>query len=155
IATGIEQEEWTDEAHRLLAGIKPSDLQKRDIWKLLTTLVQVEPDEDVFPIRAPYGGSSRTIGLNALSAEFGLWYTLADCVASKLKTGSAPRIVRAIRFIPKQPQPGLKPIDIGGNPGFHIDPYKDDFYRRVIELRGQVQAEEKQARAEGRTEDAE
>jgi hypothetical protein len=42
-----------------------------------------------------------TIGLNHLSSDRGLWFTLADCVASKLLTGKAPKVERAIRFRPQ------------------------------------------------------
>ena len=62
--------------------------------------------------------------------------------------------MKAIRFTPKEPQSGLQPITIGGNAAYRIDPYKDDFYRRVIELRGQIQQAAKQAFKDGRVEEA-
>ena len=62
--------------------------------------------------------------------------------------------MKAIRFTPKEPQSGLQSIVLGGNGKFRINPNKDDFYKRVIELRGQVQAALKAARAEGHTHDA-
>lgn len=155
IATGINHEDYTLEARMLLNRVGLADLQRQNIWPFLTTLVQVEAHDDVFPVRAAYNGTSRTIGLNHLRSNEPLSYTLADCIASKLLTGKAPKIVRATRFTPKDPQPGLKPIDIAGNPEFRIDPYKNDLFKHVIELRGDVQSQEKQAKAEGRTEDAE
>ncbi len=156
IATGIDHEDWTDETRMLLARVGLRDLRYRNLWPFLTTLVQIVPDDDVLPVRARYG-DSRTIGLNRLSAGFGLWYTLADCIASKLHTGKAPKIIRAIRFTPRASQEGLKPITIGGNDAFRIDPNDDglDLYKRIIELRGQVQSTLKAARADGRKQDAE
>ena len=154
IATGIEQEDWTAEARMLLERVTLDDLKRQNIWKFLTTLVQVSPDEDVFPVRARYGEDSRTIGINCLSSKIGLWYTLADCIASKLHTGKALKILKAIRFTPKGVQPGLRSIAISGNGEFRIDPSTDDLYKRIIELRGQVQSDQKQAKAEGRSHDA-
>lgn len=157
IATGIDHEDWTGEARMLLARVGLDDLRYRNLWPFLTTLVQIEPADDVVPVRAPYGGDSRTIGLNHLSAGFGLWYTLADCIASKLHTGKTPKIIRAIRFTPRARQEGLKPITIGGNEAFRIDPNDEDLdlYKRIIELRGEVQSDLKKARAEGREHDTE
>ena len=87
-----------------------------ETWKQLTTLVQVQPEADIFPVRARYATRIKeqtksadmpTIGVNYLSADRPLWFTLADCVASKLLTGKAPKVVRAIRFSAKPPQAEL------------------------------------------------
>ncbi len=157
IAKGVEHEDWTSEAQMLVARVGTDDLRYRNIWPFLTTLVQIVPDDDVLPVRAPYGESSRTIGLNRLSASFGMWYTRADCIASKLQPGKAPKIIKPIRFTPKGRQDGLRPITIGGNGSFRIDPNDEgfDLYKRIIELRGEVQSERKKALAEGRIHDAE
>ena len=82
-----------------------------------------------------------TIGVNYLSTDRPLWFTLADCIASKLLTGKAPKVVRAIRFSAKPAQSNLRPIEIAGNPEFRVNPYKNDFYQRVIELRRRVKAD--------------
>jgi hypothetical protein len=87
-----------------------------------------------------------TIGVNFLSSERPLWFTLADCVASKLLTGKAPKVFRAIRFAPKPPQDGLRGLKVAGHTDYVVDPYKDDFYKRVIELRRRVKAEHKEAK---------
>jgi hypothetical protein len=78
-----------------------------------------------------------------------LTYTLADCVGSKLHTEKAPTVVRAIAFLPRKPQAGLQPIDIAGKPDYRVDPYKDDYYRKLIELRNDVKKRAKAARAAG------
>ena len=80
-----------------------------------------------------------------------VWFTLADCIASKLLTGKAPKVVRAIRFLAKAPQPNLRAVEIAGNPEFRVNPYKDDFYKRVIELRRRVKADLKEAKSWIRT----
>ena len=153
IASGVEHQDWTAEAAALLDKASLTEVRKPDFWTTLNVLVQVAADNDIFPVRARYAESARTIGLNRLS-DLDHWFTLADCIASKLITGKAPKVRKAIRFTSKEPQSGLKPIIIGGNAAYQIDPYSDDFYRRVIELRGQIQQEARQARKDGRAEDA-
>ena len=60
------------------------------------------PDADIFPVRAAYGGDAQTtIGLNYFSSDTPLWFTLADCITSKLLTGKTPKILQAITFYPR------------------------------------------------------
>jgi hypothetical protein len=154
IAQGMTEQDATAETQAFLDQVQLSDLQDPATWKQLTTLVQVQPEADIFPVRARYATRIKeqtksadmpTIGVNYLSADRPLWFTLADCVASKLLAGKAPKLVRAIRFAPKPPQDGLRGLKIAGHAEYAVDPYKDDFYKRVIELRRRVKAELKQA----------
>jgi hypothetical protein len=140
IAKGFDWADWTAEARSLLERAELGDLQNPAFWKALTVLVQIEPNDDIPPVRAAYDGRSRTIGLNYLTAKFPLWFTLADCIASKLLTGRAPKMVRATRFSPKGVQSGLKPIRIAGDEGQSIDPAGEDFFRDLIIQRGKVQS---------------
>jgi len=150
IARGVDEEDATAETQALLDNVQLADLQGGATWGRLTTLVQVLPDADIFPVRARYATRIKeqtksadmpNIGVNYLSAHRPLWFTLADCVASKLLTGKAPKVVRAIRFSAKPPQPSLRAVEITGNREFQVDPYKDDFYKRVIELRRRVKGD--------------
>lgn len=157
IAQGIEIEDVTDWVRQLLASVTLCDLQQPSFWRTLNVLVRVAPNSSVLPVRAPYDekGGSRTIGLNRLSAKFGLWYTLADCIASTLLAGKAPQVLQAVRFNPKGKQRGLASIAIAGDERYIIDPNKDDLFKRVIELRGEVQTREKEVKAAGDRELAE
>lgn len=146
IAKGVNWSDSTEEARTLLEQVDLEQLQDKAFWRSLHVLVRAEPAYDIFPVRAAYSETSRTIGLNYLTADFPLWYTLADCIASKILTGKAPKVIEAIRFSPKEPQQNLKPISIGGDYRFSIDPLKDDFYRRVIEMRGDIQRKAKAAK---------
>jgi hypothetical protein len=150
IAQGVNEEDATTDTQALLQSVQLGDLQDPAEWRKMTTLVQVLPDADIFPVRTRYAPRIKeqtrsadmpTIGVNYLSADRPLWFTLADCVASKLLTGKAPKVVRAIRFTPKSPQAGMRPIEVAGEREFRVDPYKDDFYKRVIELRRRVKAD--------------
>src|SRR6185437_1203841 len=137
-ATGVNGRSAKGEVTTLLNDVSLEDLKRPDIWKNLTTVVRVMPDADIFPARAKYGerrDASYTIGLNFLSLKEPLWFTLADCIASKLLTGKSPTVVEAIRFTPKIVQPGLRSVLVAGNPDYRIDPARDDFFRRAIELR--------------------
>jgi hypothetical protein len=146
IASEMKWRDATKETRKFLKQIELSDLQNPAIWSELSALVQIRPDEDIFPIRANYGDSEQaTIGVNYLSDERAYWFTLADCVASKLLTGKATRILKAIRFEPGDPQTGLRTIKIAGNPEYSIEPTSQDFYCRLIDLRGSVKGKIKSA----------
>ena len=139
IASGLIWRDSTAETTDFLRTITLPTLQRPETWSQLTTLVQLCPDADIFPVRAPYGGDTQTtIGLNYFSSDRPLWFTLADCITSKILTGKAPKILQAITFYPREAQSDLRTINIAGNPEYRIDPYVDDFYRRVIDLRSTV-----------------
>ncbi|MGA8575271.1 MAG: hypothetical protein WB609_06200 [Candidatus Cybelea sp.] len=71
-------------------------------WAKLNCLVLVDPNWAIVPARFrqddkdPY-----TIAVTPLHTREGRWYTLADVIASVLLGGPAPKIRRAIRFIPR------------------------------------------------------
>jgi hypothetical protein len=149
IAQGMEWEDTTEVTREFIEGVTLEDLQQPATWQTLTTLVQVLPDEDIFPVRAQYGGEQQyTIGLNHLTCEKPLWFTLADCIASKLLSGKSPKIVQTVTYRPKTPQDGLKSVNIAGNADYAIDPRDGDFFKRVIDLRREVKASMQSARPE-------
>ena len=139
IAEGMSWRDGTDEVRSFLDTITIANLQQPATWRGLPALVRVLPEDDIFPVRAQYSGEPQaTIGANYLSSDQPLWFTLADCIASKLLTGHAPTVVEAIVFEPGPPQSGLQPVAIGGNADYRVDPLEDDFYKRLIELRASV-----------------
>lgn len=139
-ASGMEWSDATEEARVFLETVDLDALQSPATWPRLTTLVRVLPDGDIFPVRASYEGEAQsTIGANYLSSDAPIWYTLADCIASKLLTGKAPRIVEAISFAPGPMQPDLCAINVSGNAEYRVDPAEIDFFKRVIELRKELQ----------------
>jgi hypothetical protein len=139
IADGMNWRDATADTRNFLASADLAALQSAGSWQKLATLVCVQPDADIFPVRAAYSGEAqRTIGANYLTADTPQWFTLADCIAAKLLTGKAPQIIEAISFAPKPVQSGLEAIDIAGNPQYRVDPNSTDFFKRVIELRQSV-----------------
>ena len=134
---------WTDttqDTQGLLDRIQIIDLQKPETWQLLKTLVRVRPDQHTVPVRAKYDEKVNTIGLNVLSSQEPLWYTLADCIASKLLSGKTPIIEEAITFKPGPPQKGLDPVDLFGHSGYSVDPRKHDVFNWLIDRRDKAKA---------------
>jgi hypothetical protein len=140
ISQGIKPSDTTAETSVLLEAVNLADLQKPATWRQLTTLVRVKPTADLLPVRAKYDERTYTIGLNYLSVETSLWYTLSDCIVSKLLTGKSPEIEKAITYRPEPRQEGLKPVKILGRNDYTIDPYTDDFYLSLIDLRDEAKA---------------
>jgi hypothetical protein len=134
IAERIELHEVTDHVRELLERTSADDWFDQALWRELPTLVQLQPEGDILPVRARYqeGRQSWQIGVNPLWGD-ARWYTLADAVASKLFTGRAPRILRAITFRPTGVLDGLRPLRLRGE--ILIDPVTDDPFRVVIEER--------------------
>jgi hypothetical protein len=153
VAGGMSWRDGTNEVRRFLSSVAPADLQRPATWKMLRTLVRIQPDWDILPVRAQYCEDSQaTIGANYLKAGQPLWVTLADCIASKLLTGTTPKIVEALIFEPGKLQSDLHPVAIAGNRDYLVDPTTDDFYKRLIELRNEVKA--KRDKTRGATRDA-
>jgi hypothetical protein len=139
IADGMTWRDATVESRELLASIDVADLKESPVWRQLSVLVRVRPSADIFPVRASYSGEAQpTIGLNPLSSDQALWFTLADCIAAKLLSGKPPQVVEAVAFASGPIQSGLLPIKISGKEEYAVDPVKDDFYRRLIELRHSI-----------------
>ena len=140
IADGMTWADTTTETQEFLTNVTLADFQTKDTWKRLRTLVRIKPDKDIVPVRAKYDGKVNTIGLNYLTFEDSLWYTLADVVTSKLLTGKPPTIEEAITFTPGPPQKDLKPVDLFGNPDYRVDPCQHDVFNRFIDLRDGAKA---------------
>ncbi len=152
-ASGMTWRDATAETRELLASVTIADLQSPELWPRLATLVRVQPESDIFPVRAAYEGEAiATIGANYLSSAAPQWFTLADCIASKLLTGKASRVLEAIAYKAGPMQPDLCPINVSGNPQYRVDPAETDLFQRVIELRKATQA--RMASASGDERDA-
>ncbi len=138
IADGYTERDGTAEVCAFLEGLSCADLQKPEPWPRLLAFVRIKPDRDLLPVRAKYDGRVNTIGLNHLTYDGALWYSLADIAAAKLLSGKTPEIIEARIFEPGPPQKGLKPIRLFGDPNFEIDPLKDDLFKRLIDLRDEA-----------------
>jgi hypothetical protein len=125
----------TTQTQALLESFTLDDLRQPSTWKKLCTLVWMKANDDVLPVRAAYDGDTYTIGLNYLTTSAPLWYTLADCISSKLLTRRCPKVDKAITYCPEAPQDGLMPVKILGRDDFTIDPMREDLFTRLVDLR--------------------
>ncbi len=137
-AEEILAEDATYDTVQLLAETTGDDFFDPKPWRDLFILVEVSPDNDILPLRSKFGRLDKyayTIGLNYVSSPYPLVYTLADCVASKILTGRAPRVNRAIRFRPVGKQ-NLRQVNLCGVAV--VNPNREDFFRRMVEARYQA-----------------
>jgi len=79
------------------------------------------------------------IGVNELADTHAGWYAIPDLAASKVLTGHAPRVKRALRFEASGRQ-RLKPISFRG--AVQITPAKRDFFAALIEERQKLKLKE-------------
>ncbi len=105
IAQGMEWSDTTEKTRALVNSISLDELQRPEFWPLLTTIVRVAPQADIFPVRAKYDGKSQTIGLNYLSSDIPLWFTLADVIAAKLQAENLRKFWRRSHFRRKSRKP--------------------------------------------------
>jgi hypothetical protein len=142
-AKSIRCIENTLEVQELINNITLEDLKKPATWKKLHSICLIKPDNDVLPFRSRYAlkddhlrgvPQARTIGINYVTSVDGSawWWTIQDAIASKLKTGKAPIIEKAITFEPVGVQEGLKEIQIIN--GITVKP-DEDIFKKVIEER--------------------
>jgi hypothetical protein len=130
---------WTRElldTPRLLARCLTPEL-----WREIgVTLVEIEPDGDILPVRATYNRDSPElgIGVNPLHYEGRLWYALPDVIAATLLGGDKPpKIARAIRLAGEGTQAGLTPVLLRG--ASELDPAGNhDPFLSMIEQRAEV-----------------
>jgi hypothetical protein len=135
-AEKLRVRESTGEVRSLLKGLDLHQLLKQGTWAKLNFFALVQPHGDILPVRTVYGpepaGDQTNIGLNPLTSGKPVWFAGPDLVASLLLTGRVPKIIRAIRFEPSGKQKGMQSVELGAG---SIDPYRDDFFRKVIEER--------------------
>jgi hypothetical protein len=125
----------TAKAKKLLSQTNLEDTFDRALWKQLSFFALVKPHDDILPVRTVYSdtGKTQNIGLNYLSSKKPIWYAGPDLVASKILTGKAPRILKALEMVPGGRQNRLKSTNLGGM--VKIKPAKQDFYCEVIQQR--------------------
>ncbi|WP_026180795.1 hypothetical protein [Henriciella marina] len=140
VAAHFEHFDDTANVQRFLDTVTLDDLKQKDVWPKLHAIVQLSPDGDIVPVRARYsdGRQNQTIGVNSLTSNQPVWYTLADLVASKLFTGKAPKIDRAVRFVPGPKQSDLRPMKLLGRDEYLFDPNTEDLFVRLIDMRDEA-----------------
>jgi hypothetical protein len=136
IAEKVRIRDVTQEVQALLQSLTVDRLLDQKIWPELAFFAQIEPDRDILPVRKIYSdlqsANQTNIGLNPLTSAKSIWFAGPDIVGSVLLNGRPPEILRAIRIEPVGIQGEMKSVVLGTG---SIDPYRDDFFRKVIEER--------------------
>lgn len=136
IAEGYKELKATDEIKNFVDSISLDDMIKPETWKRLVGIAKVKPNKDILPLRTGYNETAeKTVGLQYLTSEHEMWFTLPDVVASKLLTGKTPEIIEAYKYKPGAPQKTLKPHKILG---YQIDPLKDNLIKFLVEERQKI-----------------
>ncbi len=136
IGAEIGVEDATAECQGLLDSITLDQCFDKVLWPRLAGFVQIIPDGDMLPIRADFDGVTNTnnVAVGPVSSRGeAMWYALPDVVASVLKTGRVPRVLRGIRLTATGQLSELKPVTFGGV--VPIDPRVIDPIRALIEER--------------------
>jgi hypothetical protein len=123
----------TRNVRRFLKRISLQQCFKQAVWKRTKFFALIKPDRDILPVRTVYNGVTQNIGNNYLTSDTPLWFAGPDLIASIIRTGKVPQIVRAIRMVSRGKQTGMESVDLRGM--VKVDPYKDDLFRKIIEQR--------------------
>jgi hypothetical protein len=123
----------TAEVRRFLSQINLEHCFDAKLWSKFRFFALVEPENDIFPVRTVYNGTTQNIGVNYLTSKEPLWFAGPDIIASILLTGRVPRIRKAIRVVAEGKQTGMGSTNLRGMVG--IDARKHSFFKHVIEQR--------------------
>jgi len=142
IAENITFEDDTKKIRKLIKKISLDRCFDPETWKQFNFFALVEPDDDILPVRTVYDGVTHNIGNNYLTSNTALWFAGPDVIASAIRTGKPPRILREIRMVPHGKQAGMNSVNLRGSM-VEINPDKDDLFRKVIEQRKLNKADKK------------
>jgi hypothetical protein len=152
LAKEVTVRDATADVRAMLAAFTLDQLQSPTFWRRLRVLVKIRPENDLLPVSAEFGPDGRNIGDVCVTGP-AIWYTLADVLASAIRTGKAPEIVDALELVPSAEHIDTKPWRLFGDDRYTIDLSRQDFFTEVINLRTEIKAQMKQARRDGRAAD--
>jgi hypothetical protein len=134
-AERVEVADATEEVRAFIERITLEDLYDPNAWQQLVCVCLVEPEGDILPVVADWG-TGILLALNPTWSDgYPMWWTLPDVVASKIRTGKAPKILKALRVVPGPRHPALRSIKLWGLPVSADDPFRSLLnIRRLIRL---------------------
>lgn len=137
-AERVDVVDATVSVQTLLDTVSVDDCFDPALWPQLIGIAQIQPDEDVLPVRGAFGDNPNlTIGVHPVSSDEPLWYTIADLIAAKLLGGKTPQVMSAIRFVPSDAQQdGLTHVKIRSQ--IQVDPTLQDFFATAVEQRQRI-----------------
>jgi hypothetical protein len=132
-AESVSFEDDTENINKFLKRITLKDCFKPAMWERTKFFALVQPDNDILPVRTVYNEVTQNIGNNYLTSDTPIWFAGPDLIASVIRTGKVPRMIRAIRMVLHGKQAGMRSVNLRDM--VEIDPYKDDLFCKVIEQR--------------------
>ena len=99
-AESVSFEDDTENVRRFLSRTNLDRCFKPKKWKHCRFFALVKPDDDILPVRTMYNEVTQNIGNNYLTSEEALWFAGPDLIASAIRTGNVPHVIRAIRNEP-------------------------------------------------------
>jgi hypothetical protein len=123
----------TGEVRKLLTQISIDRCFERKMWPRFRFFALVRPDDDIFPVRTVYNGTTQNIGLNYLTNKEPIWFAGPDIIGSILLTGKVPQIEKAIRVVPHGKQVELGSTSLRGM--VNVDAAKNSLFKHVVEQR--------------------
>ncbi len=133
-AESISLEDDTEHIRRSINSISLDRCFEPELWQGFTFFALVQPDADILPVRTVYDGVTQNIGNNYFTSETPLWFAGCDVIASVIRTGKAPRIIRAIRMVWHGQQADMNTVNLRRSM-VEINPYVDDLFCKIIEQR--------------------
>jgi hypothetical protein len=133
IAKRVSFDDDTANIRRFLKRITLKGCFSPSMWRRCRFFALVKPDNDILPVRTMYNEVTQNIGNNYLKSDTPIWFAGPDLVASVIRTGRVPHIIRAVRMVPHGKQTGMRSVSLRGM--VKINPYKDDLFRTIIEQR--------------------
>jgi hypothetical protein len=134
-AERLEVQDATREVQSWARHLTPEQGFSPRFWADLSVFAMVKPEGEILPARAHYGGPADgfNIGINPLKSRVPVWLAGPDLAGAVFLSGRAPHVLRAVRIVPIGQQKKLRSILLRG--AIAVDPYKDDFFRVVVESR--------------------
>jgi hypothetical protein len=132
-ANNVTFPDVTKAVRRLLSQITFKRCFNRELWPQFKFFALVRPDDNIFPVRTVYNGTTQNIGINYLTSKESIWFAGPDIIASILSTGKVPLIEKAIRVMPHGKQQGLASTSLRGM--VDVDATTHSFFKHVIEQR--------------------
>ncbi|MGO8872375.1 MAG: hypothetical protein ACLQPH_13425 [Acidimicrobiales bacterium] len=120
----------------LFGGLALEDCFDREFWPRLVGFALVRPNDDILPVRAAYNGTSWGIGVNPVTSDEPLWYSLADIAAAELLSGKEVDVLRVVRFRPSASATRMHSVHLRG--AVEIDPMVQDPMVTMVEERQRV-----------------
>lgn len=138
----IKVKENVNAVNEFVNSLRIEDIRNPEIWRRseMHSIVSVRANSDILPVRMGYSRLTKNIGINYLTSDRELWYTVEDVIASKILTGRTPEIVQALTFYPGSKQSDLKNVRISD---IEVNS-SDDFIRKVIEERIRIKKSNRQ-----------